>query len=177
MKEFKSTLRFLTGPHFFCGECRQDQIETRCVCEKPMPHNGLFFFFFFFFFARTVTLRFDIDLDRWLELETNKKILLQGILMWNMKALILANQKVWPMLKFLRTNKRKNGRTKNYMPTIYRCGRHTNVQSDLWSTLFDKEIFSSKYFWNVNNRSLIFPWKFLGQDTSKPRASTDKPGK
>ena len=32
-----------------------------------------------------------------LELGTNRKVLLQGIPMWNMKTLILTNQKIWTM--------------------------------------------------------------------------------
>ena len=40
-----------------------------------------------------------------------------------MKALSLTIQKLWPLKKFLWTNKRTNGQAKkNYMPPIYRYG-------------------------------------------------------
>ena len=46
----------------------------------------------------------------------------KGMLMSNMKALIVTNQKIWPMQKFLQTNKQTNGRAKNYMCMIYQYG-------------------------------------------------------
>ena len=40
-----------------------------------------------------------------------------------MKALSHTIQKLWPIYKFLRTNKQINGQAKNYMPPINRYGR------------------------------------------------------
>ena len=51
----------------------------------------------FFFFYMMMTLKTDLDLAHDLELVTSRKVLSQGTLMWNMKALNLTNQKIWPM--------------------------------------------------------------------------------
>jgi hypothetical protein len=39
-----------------------------------------------------------------------------------MKSLLLAIQKTWPMLKFLKTDRQTDGQAKNYMPPIFPYG-------------------------------------------------------
>ena len=66
-----------------------------------------------------------------LELDINRKVLSQGIIMWNMKDPTLTNWKIWLMLKILQTNKwtigRTSGQAKNYIPLIYRWGGIKNI--------------------------------------------------
>jgi hypothetical protein len=54
---------------------------------------------------------------------TNRKVLSLGTHIRNMKALSLAIQKIWPMLKFLQRDKQTDRQTdeqaKNYMPPIF----------------------------------------------------------
>jgi hypothetical protein len=45
-----------------------------------------------------------------------------------MKALSLTVQKIWPMLKFLQTDRQTDGQAKNYMPPIFRYG---GIKSEL----------------------------------------------
>ena len=49
------------------------------------------------FFLKTLTFILTLTLPDDLEIGTNRKFLSQGILMWNLKALSLTNQKIWPM--------------------------------------------------------------------------------
>ena len=51
-------------------------------------------------FLKSVTLIFDLDINRWLWLGANEKNLPQGIHMWHMKDLSLTIQKLWLILKF-----------------------------------------------------------------------------
>ena len=51
----------------------------------------------------------------YLELVIKRKVLSQGKLMSNMKALTVTNQKIWPMYKFLQTNKQTNKQTHRQM--------------------------------------------------------------
>ena len=64
-----------------------------CVCETLMPQQQPFFWKLWpWYLIMTLT--------DGLELGTNRKVLSQGILMWNrgdMKALSPSNQKIWPM--------------------------------------------------------------------------------
>ena len=54
-----------------------------------------------------------------------------------MKALLLTIQKLWPIQIFLWTNRRTNGRAKNYMPPIYRCG---DIKKQALNLSFDESM-------------------------------------
>ena len=84
---------------------------TRCIRDSLMHPKRLC--------CEIVTLIFDLDLGRRHRRGTKEKVLPQGIHIWNMKALSLTIQKLWPMLYFLCRQTEKQ-RGKNYKLPIYR---------------------------------------------------------
>ena len=72
-----------------------------CLWNTNAPATAIFRILWSWYLTLTDNLDFD----------TKERVLPQGIYMWNMKAVSVTTQKLWPMLKFLQTNKRTDGQT------------------------------------------------------------------